>query len=177
MNARTDRTIGAVLLAISAFWAWQTSLLEDPGIDGTIGPRVFPWLLSGLLAALAIFLIAATFGNGARRRRVSGTGSAEIAVTAETATARTGSQRPSLLRTEWGGVSITMAILLIYVSSLKYLGFLLATPVLMLITIKYLMGERSWVRTLAVSIGVSVVVWYLFGKIFSVPLPNGRILG
>lgn len=174
MDAKTDRVIGVILLAIAGFWAWQTALTDDPGIEGIIGPRLFPGLLSGLLAILALFLIAATIR---RRSTDPSPGAASQAAAAAEAAAVGPQERLPILRTEIGAVSITMGLLLLYISALKYTGFLLSTPVLMFIIIRWLMGERSWVHALSVSIGMSVVVWFIFSKLFGVPLPVGKLLG
>lgn len=174
MAAKTDRVIGFILLAIAGFWAWQTALMDDPGIEGMIGPRLFPGLLSGLLAILALFLIASTMR---KRSTESSPGAASQAAAAAETAADGARERSPILRTEIGAVSITLGVLLLYISSLKYAGFLLSTPVLMLILIRWLMGERSWVHALSVSIGMSVIVWFIFSKLFGVPLPVGKLLG
>lgn len=167
MDPRTDRWIGAALLIIAGYWAWQTALLDNPEMPGTIGPRVFPFILSGLLAVLALFLIAGTRRAGVVKQEVAAAAEAESGA----ASAR------SLLEHEWVAVPLTLGLLLIYVYLLPTVGFLLSTPFLMLVAVKFLLGETSWVRAVAVSVGVSLTIYLVFGKIFSVPLPVGKILG
>lgn len=165
MDSRADRWIGVALITIAGVWAWLTARLDNPEMPGTVGPRVFPFLLSGLLAVLAIFLIA-----GARR---AGGANREAA-----AAAQGGRAVPTdPLEREWVAIPVTLGVLIAYVYLLPTIGFLLLTPFLMLISIKWLLGERSWIRAVAVSIGVSLTVYFVFGKIFSVPLPVGKLLG
>jgi len=54
----TDRLIGATGLAIAAFFAWRTTLIEEPFISDPVGPRIFPLIICVVLglASLAMLL-------------------------------------------------------------------------------------------------------------------------
>lgn len=66
----------------------------------------------------------------------------------------------------------TLVILgLLYVYLVHYLGFLYLTPFLMFITM-YLFGYRKIPYAIIISIGFTLLVYYIFYGIFKVPLPS-----
>lgn len=54
----TDRITGIAGVAIAAFFAWRTTLIEEPFISDPLGPRIFPLLICVVLglAGLAMAL-------------------------------------------------------------------------------------------------------------------------
>ena len=55
---RTDKITGIAAVAVAAFFAWRTTLIEEPFISDPLGPRVFPLLICAVLglAGLAMAL-------------------------------------------------------------------------------------------------------------------------
>jgi len=68
-------------------------------------------------------------------------------------------------------VFIMVLLTFAYIQFMRYLGFLLTTP-FFLISTMYLYGYRKWKSVIAVSIGVSAAVYFIFYSIFLVLLPR-----
>ncbi len=62
----------------------------------------------------------------------------------------------------------------IYVSVIAYLGFYLAST-LYIAYFMWQLGKYSWIKTVPVSVGVSVAFFLIFEIWFSVPLPKGPL--
>ncbi|MRX49999.1 tripartite tricarboxylate transporter TctB family protein [Paracoccus sp. S-4012] len=58
----TDMVAGLALMAVAAFFGWQTAGLEI-GTSLRMGPGYFPMVLSGLLFLLGLFVFAKSFGR------------------------------------------------------------------------------------------------------------------
>lgn len=67
-----------------------------------------------------------------------------------------------------------VAMSVAYVMVVSTLGFIIATP-LLLIGLMYLFGERSIVKMLIIAIITTICIWLLFTKVFLIFLPTGRI--
>lgn len=54
----TDRVMGLTGVVIAIFFAWRTTLMDEPFISDPLGPRVFPLIICALLgiAGLAMAL-------------------------------------------------------------------------------------------------------------------------
>jgi len=74
----------------------------------------------------------------------------------------------------WKSILRVFALVLmsfIYIQSMRYLGFLITTPVFLAAAI-YHFGNRNWKSTIAVSVGVTLVVYFVFVSLFQVLLPR-----
>ena len=60
----------------------------------------------------------------------------------------------------------------VYVALLPTVGFVLLTPVLMLIMM-YLFGAREYLRMIIIAVVTTIVVWLLFTDVFMIFLPQG----
>lgn len=74
----------------------------------------------------------------------------------------------------WPRVLIALMSMVIYGLSLKFIGFLICTFLLLLILLKGVEG-RSWKSTVTISLICTVVSYIVFAKYLSVPLPRGMI--
>jgi hypothetical protein len=77
----------------------------------------------------------------------------------------------------WSQLRAVLSVVLptaVYVGALPYLGIYLTSMVLIGGFMKWL-GRYSWVTTLAIAIGMPVVIYLTFEKWFLVPLPKGPI--
>jgi len=78
---------------------------------------------------------------------------------------------------QWSQLRSVMSVVIplaVYVLSLPYLGIYFTSMVLIGGFMKWL-GRYSWLITLAIAIGVPVLVYFTFEKWFLVPLPKGPI--
>ena len=85
--------------------------------------------------------------------------------------------KPDWVFASWSQLRAVLSVLLpttVYVGSLPYLGIYLTSMILIGSFMKWL-GRYSWVTTLAIAIGIPVVIYFTFEKWFLVPLPKGPI--
>ena len=67
-----------------------------------------------------------------------------------------------------------VAAVVVYVMLLDYIGFLLLTPILMMVMM-WLFGERHFGKMALIAVVTTVIVWLLFTEVFMIFLPVGRI--
>ena len=60
----------------------------------------------------------------------------------------------------------------VYVALLPTVGFVLLTPVLMMIMM-YLFGARVYVKMIIIAVITTIIVWLLFTEVFMIFLPEG----
>jgi hypothetical protein len=85
--------------------------------------------------------------------------------------------KPDWVFASWSQLRAVLSVLLptaVYVGSLPYLGIYLTSMLLIGSFMRWL-GRYSWVTTLAIAIGIPVVIYLTFEKWFLVPLPKGPI--
>lgn len=68
-------------------------------------------------------------------------------------------------------IGILAAAFFVYLSGLKYLGYVVATPLFLFIFL-YLYGDRKWKRMILVSVISTAVTFVLFKYLFQIYLPE-----
>jgi hypothetical protein len=71
---------------------------------------------------------------------------------------------------------IVMAATIIFALAWRVIGFTLSTAIFVALVSQKLEPERSWKQVIPVSVGLALVVFFLFVLIFKVPFPD-RIMG
>jgi hypothetical protein len=117
-----------------------------PTSNGVLGPGFFPILLGILLIALSSLAILVSF----------------VSKEEETIVFGEGTQR----------VLITSAIVLGYLAGVAILGFLLSTPLFLIIIMRYFQVPK-WSTVLLVSFTTTAILYVVFLKFLSVSLPSG----
>ncbi|TCR63481.1 tripartite tricarboxylate transporter TctB family protein [Bosea sp. BK604] len=146
---RPDLIVGAVTFLLGAVVAVEAHRIPDSGTDA-IGPGTFPFFL-GIIIALCG---AATVFSALK--------SAPEAEDHEPV--------------RWGVVWTAFVLLVAYTFALAYLGFPLAT-VILVPAMLLLLGTRD-VKGISVSaVAVSGAVFLIFGKVLGVDLPLGLVFG
>ena len=144
--------VAAVLILFGCYYSYLTFALPDRNLPNTLGSSFMPWMLVSILFALSLLLML----------------NAVIKGTAETCDYRI-SMREGL------GIVLLATIIIVYISSLNYLGFLLATPVFLAV-LMVLTGGREWKQIVLASVLITVGIYLFFQKIFQIILPAGEIL-
>ena len=67
------------------------------------------------------------------------------------------------------------ALVVVYVQAMKFVGFLLITPVLLAL-LMLLTGSRSWREILIASVLVTFSIYFFFQEVFQILLPRGDLL-
>ena len=147
-----DRRLGAALIVCALAWLWLVSTqIPDTGAEWP-GPRGFPLLLGIVLAGLGVWTMAA-------RSRIPDPGSPI--------------PDPRSPRAEWAAAGGTFGVLMLYAFLLEHAGFLLATPVVIILAMAGLLRMRRWVPILSLAAGFTVGCWVVFETLLGSPLPRG----
>jgi putative tricarboxylic transport membrane protein len=153
-----DRWLGPVLVLLAVGWSW-TVLQTIPAdeIPGEAGARDFPLLLGVALGVLGLIMtLSAFFGRaetGAREERIA-----------------------PVSRQEANSVGFTVLLLVAYAFLLDKIGFLVATPIVVVAALRLIAGERSWPKILLVAAGLTIGSYLLFGVLMHANLPRGTWL-
>jgi hypothetical protein len=149
MSPRADFFTGIGLVVFSAVMFGIASRMP-PAANYGLGPGGYPMLVSGVLILLGVIL--AVQGWLGIRRRAS-------------------AQKPVLTLAEFKGIALLALSFWAYVFLMKYLGFLITTPVfLFLFLLQY--GDRKWPRMVLTSLIATGISWALFTYSFRIFLPD-----
>jgi putative tricarboxylic transport membrane protein len=157
--------IGIILLIASAFYYSSTTGFPPPSKTENLGPAFFPTLLAAALAFLSLLLIVNSFLfrdasekegggaviQGADRLEEDSFGAEEISY-----------------RFLFGTIGLSF----LYVGLLSLLGYLISTPLFLIILIR-LLEYKKWKNTVAASIGLTAALYLLFATALGVSLPAG----
>ena len=140
-----DRIWGIVILIFGAVYLTEGIRIPPAAFGDPLGPRIFPTILGISMAACGAYLLIKPEPRGAQ---------------------------PVLVGRSFVQVLILCALLLLYAISLPWLGYLLATFLLVRMA-ALIMGERSFIRGLLISAAFSAGVFFLFTRVLTIPLPLG----
>jgi putative tricarboxylic transport membrane protein len=141
---RGDRLAAVVILLGGLAYIREALSYRGAAVGDVVGPMLYPLLLGILVVILAVFLFI-----GARPEKSEGT-------------FQNVHFRPLLLA----------AAVLAYVLLMEPVGFVPTTFVFLVVATVWL-GERSWPKSIGLAAGLTVVLWYVFNRIFELNLPMG----
>ena len=152
---RLDRWLGPCLMVLAVVWL-ALSYAYIPGARSELeaGPRAFPVLLGGTLFCLGLIITISSF----LAARVPGAAENIIA---------------SVTRHEAFIVGGTFVLLVLYAFLLETAGFVLSTPVVVVLAMRVLLRRQPWVLTLLLAGGVTAICWLIFVALLEAPLPRG----
>jgi hypothetical protein len=163
-NTRT-RFEGLAILLVALGYLWEAHNVPDlyqmPGVPG---PTTFPYLLGIVFALTGLWLLVSTTGLLARRQQLA---------TGERAEERSAPPKSfgARLAAEWH--FYTMWVVVVgYLAFMPFVGFPVATFVL-LVVFTFLLGEKRWWVVLGLAIVVTTVIHLGFAKGLNVRLPLG----
>lgn len=149
---RRNVIAGIVLLLFGAGYAFLTAHLPTRALEGQTEPSFFPWVVVTCLLLLSAALLIQGLISAANNRLPN-------------------SPRIPPLKYAIGFVSV-----IAYLIFLPQLGFLAANIPLFLV-LMLLYGERRPIWLTAGSVGISVVLFFLFREGFRILLPSGILEG
>lgn len=154
MKIKRDQATGIALILLGVFFGFLTSQFKKPFTPEYPGPKLMPFLAVVMLVVCGI----GVFVNGCRQSK-------EDAV--------------FLSKGGWVRVIVSFAVLCVYVLALKYVGFLISTPIVLYAVTTYFakaskIETKLWVR-IVFAVVVSVLIWFMYVKLFSMPLPEGLL--
>ena len=149
---KRDRATGLIAAILGIVVAIYAYFLPKSGIEGDIGPAIFPYIAAAMLIVCGIILVV---------RKQDGDSAPFLPETVQ--------KKRLLLMTV---VDVLYGILLWAV------GFLIATPIACFVLCAMMSGKRKiakWKLALF-SIIVTAIVYYCFYSLLSLKLPVGRII-
>lgn len=145
-----DRVAALLFLGVVLAYGWSGTRLTAALQGDVIGPAFFPRLLTVLGILLGILLLLQGGSEGQKNKSVE-----------------TESDLTAL---------VPAAMLLAYALVFEDLGFLLATPLFLVISFRYF-GHPSWAGVIGVSAAVTAVIFGLFYYLLGIRLPLGPLAG
>ena len=155
--------MSAFLLFVCVVFLIQSRNISTLSLPGTPGPRVFPFVIIGLLAFCVIL-----HEGLAIRRLILGKKSDNN----DASTEKPKNQEKQDLKK----VLLSFVVIFLYVLGIDYLGFYPSTALVVFIVLKFIFESRSWLRTLISTALISGSIYVIFALLFSVRLPRG-VLG
>lgn len=145
------------IIAAAAVYVMSMSIVQRASVKNTVGPQFFPKIVAVLIAVAG----GMTALNGIRdvKKGVGETGSFP-------------QERQTLL-----AVGSTMLLLIVYVSLLKWIGFVLASALYLFAQLCLLqtVWKKNLVKNLILAVLVAVVSYMIFRYGFSLTLPTGYL--
>jgi len=185
---RLDRWLGLSLILLALVWLWLAyTYIPGARAEGEPGPRAFPILLGAMLAGLGVCMAVPALVSARRSARpgraATRPASAGLAVrhSADRRVGRvlsdpayaTAEAIPPLTRREATFAAGTFGLLILYAFLLDKVGFVVATPVVIALTMCGLLRMRRWVLVVSLAVGFTLGCWVIFDAVLGTPLPRG----
>ncbi len=153
---RSDRWLGPVIALMASGWL-VLAYMYIPGAqsEGEPGPRAFPIVLGVSLLGLGILMTVTAWANRRKAAMVT-----EKPVTRREATVVAG----------------TFGVLMLYAFLMEKAGFLISTPIAILLMMFGILRMRNWLLMLLMAAGVTAVCWFLFVEVLGATMPYGSWL-
>lgn len=157
---RSDRWLGPLLSALALGWLWLAYLyIPASSTPGEPGPRAFPNVLGCVLLLLGLVMTASGFAG----RREASPGKTQ----ADNDTAALP------IKQELRVVLGTFGLLVLYAFLMEKTGFLVSTPIVLVLAMAGILRMRRWRFIALMSGGTTLVCWTVFALLLRVPLPRG----
>lgn len=154
VKIKRDQITGLALVVLGIVFGVMTNNFKKPFTPEYPGPKLMPFIaVFGLVVCgLGVFI------NGCRQK---------------------GEDKPFLGKVGWTRVLVSFVGLCVYVAGLKYLGFLISTPIALYGITTYFAGSskietKLWVR-IVFAVVVSLVIWAMYVLLFNMSLPVGML--
>lgn len=146
----------ALLLLVGVTMLVGAGSISIPGSSNTIGPRFFPYVVGGLIVAVAVALGLAIW----RGDRAPAEDSEDV---------------DSEGGTSWVAVGLIAIAFATHALLINVVGWPLAVTTMFALVAKAL-GAAGWTRPVLAGGVLSVTVWLIFVKLLNVALPGGILL-
>lgn len=142
-----DRATGLIAVLLGAAIAFMTSQLPPTTMAGDIGPKAFPYISAGIMIICGIGLLI----NGKEKSPVYYT------------------------KKQFGRLCLIAAVMLGFIVAMQYLGYIIASFAgLLILCTMFSQGKEIavWKRVIFAAV-MTAVMYLMFVKVFSIPLPGG----
>jgi len=147
---KKSKIAGSILSVLGICIVAFSGSIIDPKLENDVGPRLFPYIagIGLIICGVGVFL-------------------------------RVGEEKEKayLSKEGWLRLLRMSVLMLAYALGLLSLGYLMATPIMLFISIK-IMGKSviSPVKTAAISLGMTFLVYIVFERVLHVLLPPGIVI-
>lgn len=158
-SGRRDVIVGAILLAFAVVWTVTVYQTVPAGRGLGVGPRAFPLYLGGALVVLSALLLLSGLREGGR-----------------TSAGEDDDAPEAMPLTGWPLVRIlgsVTGIMIAYGFLMQRVGFLIATAVIVAVTLWFAIGVRKPLLVAGMAIGIPAGCWIAFGKVLGAYMPTG----
>ena len=153
---RSDRWLGPLIALVALVWlALVYAYIPGARNDIEPGPRGFPILLGASLFGIGVLMTVSAF--------------------AKKSDAAADKEKP-MTRRETTIVAGTFGLLMAYAFLMEKAGFLISTPLAVLVMMYGILRMRNWVFMALMAAGITGTCWLLFVKVLGAPLPQGSWL-
>lgn len=151
---RSDRWVGPVITLLALVWLVLVyEYIPAASNPGETGPRGFPIVLGIALLGIGILITVSAYIPG--RKAVSG---------------KSVTQREVVI------VASTFGVLMLYAFLMEKTGFLISTPVVVLLMMYGILRMRNWLFMGLMAVGITTVCWLFFVLLLGTPMPHGSWL-
>lgn len=154
-----DQITGSLLLIFAVAWSVTVYQTVSTGFGEIVGPRAFPLSLGIALAVLSGLLVI----SGTRKARANAREKLEDDEPMRDAT-----------RTDVRMIVSVFAIITAYGFLMEKVGFVIATPLIVVAMMGLVLGIRRPVIIAGMAFGITFGCWLVFGKILGAYLPPGN---
>ncbi len=143
-----DRSTGLIALALGIGVAFLTSQFPASSMAGDIGPKVFPYISAGLLIICGLGLLV----TGGKKE-----------------------DKPAYTPKQLARLGRISAVVAGYCVLMVFVGYMPST-VIGTFVLSVMFGKNRnipWYRSLIFSVILTAAVFYIFEKLFVLPLPRG----
>lgn len=153
---RSDRWLGPLIMLLALLWLVLIyQYIPGSRGEGEPGPRAFPVVLGVVLLGLGVLITVSAVSTGRKALLYA--------------------EKPATRR-EITIVAGTFGLLLLYAFLMETVGFLIATPVVILLTMVGILQMRNWFFMLLMTAGVTLGCWLFFVVLLKTPMPHGSWL-
>lgn len=151
-----DTILSSLLLVLAGVWIWLVATTIPGGWGhGDIGPRAFPLSFGIALAVLSGGLFLRS-----------------ILTRADARNAATDDAEPPQ-KIYWIPAVLVLVQISLYGFLMQTVGFVIATPIIILMIMLINLRERSIKKILAMALGITLGCWVVFEKLLGIYLANG----
>lgn len=154
--SRAELGLIGLLLVLGVYLVLDAGSITVPGSSNTVGPRAFPYLVGGLMTAVALALAVRVLRG-------------------DRAPADAGEDIDADAPPSWRAVGIVALAFLGHALLINQIGWPLAAT-LMFTVVAWALGAADPIRAALVGGAVSVVTWIVFARLLDVALPGGTLL-
>lgn len=146
--------VGITCIIFALWIIWSTGSISEKLVSGEPGPRLFPYIAAAGIIVCSILTMVFDGPKEAQKEK-----------------------RPFLTKDGWKRLCTIFAEVLVFAFGMHYLGVLITGSVMTCVFIMTLKQEKKInnIFAVALSIGLTCVVYFSFTRVFHLLLPTGQL--